>query len=222
MIIKNENYWIISRNSNSDYWGQDASPQWTAIGSFIYHPSQTKGAGVEPHYHDADEIWMFGCGCGEVWVDGQSYEVTPNTGVYTPMGSVHRFQMFTDFYNASVVTRLERQKRADHLLVESDGNPVPTVPGFVVAGDENVGPIPDRGTRCNFTELRTVQLEPGNGLEPSRLDANEHWLVTSGTLCLTVDGLGVELSAGDVAMMRAGALRAISCAASAQTFLARE
>ena len=38
MIIKDPNYWIISRDSNTDYWGQDASPEWTAVGSFIYHP----------------------------------------------------------------------------------------------------------------------------------------------------------------------------------------
>jgi mannose-6-phosphate isomerase-like protein (cupin superfamily) len=222
MIIKNEKYWIISRNSNTDYWGQDASPQWTAIGSFIYHPSQKTGAGVEPHYHDADEIWIFRCGRGEAWIDGQSYEVTPNTVVYTPMGSVHRFQMFTDFDNASIVTRLERQERINHLLVEQDGPPVPTVPGFVVAGGGNDGPIPNRGTRCNFTELGTVQFEPGDGLEQSRLNANEHWVVASGALRLAVDGLEVELLSGDIAMMRAGALRAISCPAGAQAFLARE
>ena len=222
MIIKSGNYWIISRNSNTDYWGQDVSPPWTAVGSFIYHPSQVKGAGVEPHYHDGDEIWIFRCGSGEAWIDGQSHEVTPNTVVYTPMGAVHRFQMFTDFDNASVVTRLERQERGDHLLVEADGPPVPTVPGFVVAGSDNSGPLPTRGPRCPFSELRTVQLEPGEELQRSRLPANEHWVVASGALGLTVDGLEVELSSGDVALMRAGAVRAITCTEHAEVFLARE
>ena len=84
----------------------------------MWHPAGRPGGGAEPHYHDADEVWIFASGHGEAWVDGTTYDVTPNTAVYTPMGTVHRFQMFTDFYNASVVTRLERQKRADHLLVE--------------------------------------------------------------------------------------------------------
>ena len=54
MIVKNRNYWVISKNSNTNYWGQDVSPSWTAIGTFIYHPGQEKGVSVEPHYHD---VW---------------------------------------------------------------------------------------------------------------------------------------------------------------------
>ena len=222
MIVKNENHWIISKNSNIDYWGQDVSPEWTAIGTFIYHPFQKKVNAVEPHYHDADEIWIFGSGHGEAWIDGQCYEVTPNTTVYTPMGSVHRFQMFTDFDTSSIVTRLERRKRADHLLVDSDGPPTPTVPGFVVPGDANHGPISDRGARCPFTELRTVEFGAGEVLKEAPLAGNEHWLVQEGVLHLEVDGFEAELSPGDVAMMRAGALRSIYCPNGAKAALARE
>ena len=95
---------MISKNSNIDYWGQDVSPDWTAIGTFIYDPSEGEGRSAEPHYHDADEIWIFGYGHGEAWVDGKGYDVTANTAVYTPMGSVHRFQMFTEFDNASIAS----------------------------------------------------------------------------------------------------------------------
>ena len=28
--------------------------------------------GVEPHYHDADEVWIFAYGRGEAWIDGQA------------------------------------------------------------------------------------------------------------------------------------------------------
>ena len=77
MRIKNQNYWIISRNSNTDYWGQDVSPEWAAIGTFIWHDIEDrKGVGVEPHFHDVDEIWVFASGRGEAWIDGQSYEIT--------------------------------------------------------------------------------------------------------------------------------------------------
>ena len=57
------------------------SPEWTAIGTFIHHPLEKRGAGVEPHYHDADEVWIFRSGDGEAWIDGKVYEVTPNTTV---------------------------------------------------------------------------------------------------------------------------------------------
>jgi mannose-6-phosphate isomerase-like protein (cupin superfamily) len=173
--IKDPNYWIISGNSNTDNWGQDVSPEWTSIGSLIYHPSQKTGADVGPHYHDADEVWMFATGRGEAWIDGHSYEITPNTVVCTPMGSVDRFQCFTEFDNASLVTRLERQNRPYHLPVEVEGPPVPTVPGFVVPGSDNNGPIASRGTRCPLSELRHVTLGSGDGVEESELAANEHW-----------------------------------------------
>ena len=138
------------------------------------------------------------------------------------MGAVHRFQMFTDFENASVVTRLERRKRGDHLLVDRDGPPEPTVPGFVLPGDANHGPISDRGARCPFAELRTVRFGAGQRIEQTALASNEHWLVFEGTLRLTVAGFEAELSTGDVAMMRAGALRSLRCPEGAVAALARE
>ena len=222
MIIRNDNYWIISREANTNYWGQEASPPWTAIGSFIYHPGQRRGAGAEPHYHDADEIWIFRVGRGEAWINDESYEVTPNTAVYTPMGNTHRFQMFTDFDNASVVTRLAGRGRDEHLYPKTDGVPEPTTPGFVIAGDENRGPIRERGPRCPFSELRTVELEAGEGFAAEQLAANEHWVVASGLLRLTVDGIEAELSPGDVAMMKVGAERELVSPAGASLFLTRE
>jgi len=222
VIVKNDNYWVISKNSNTEYWGQDVSPEWTVIGTFMYHSPEKRGSGVEPHYHDADEIWIFGAGHGEAWIDGRSYPVKPNTTVYTPMGSVHRFHMFTDFDNSSVVTRLERQKRPGHLYRETDGPPVPTVPGFVLPGDENHGPIADRGPRCPFTELRTVEFAAGEAVQRAQLAGNEHWLAKEGGLLLEVDGFEVELLPGDVAMMRAGATRSLRCPRGAKAALVRE
>ena len=222
MRIKNTDYWIISKDSNNDYWGQDASPKWTALGSFIYHPAQKRGAGVEPHYHDADEIWMFATGHGEAWIDGQSFEITPNTTVYTPMGSVHRFQCFTEFDTVSLVTRMERQKRVHHILVELEGPPVPTVPGFVVPGEDNNGPIANRGARCPFSELRHASFSAGDGVAESELPANEHWLVETGSITLSIDGFRIELFSGDVAMLKAGVVRRLSSVDGARVCLTRE
>src|SRR5207245_1762098 len=150
-------------------WEQGIYPSWAAMSYLAPKPNQLKGAGVEPHYHDNDEIWLFTAGRGEVWLDERSFPVTPNTLVYTPMGVVHRFQMFTDFANVPIVTPLERQKRAGHLLVETDGPPEPTVPGFVISGDQNVGPFAARGTRCPFSEIRTLDLPAGARLSEQRL-----------------------------------------------------
>ena len=136
MIIENQRYMIRSGNANNIYWEQGIYPDWTALSAFRHFPDQQIGTGVEPHYHDNDEMWLFTAGRGEVWLNDQRFEITPNTIVYTPMGVVHRFQMFTDYENNAIVTQLERQKRPIHILVEEAGPPIPTVPGFVLPGEQ--------------------------------------------------------------------------------------
>jgi hypothetical protein len=138
------------------------------------------------------------------------------------MGVVHRFQMFTDFGDATIVTRLERQHRAAHIMVEEAGPPVPTVPGFVVPGASNDGPFPDPGPRCPLSELRTVTFAAGGRMEDARLQRNEHWLVVDGEIHLAIDGWEVALAPGDVALLRAGAARRVEAAGRALAALARE
>ena len=222
MIIENQNYMIRSGNSNNIYWEQGIYPHWTAVSAFRHFPDQRIGTGVEPHYHDNDEMWLFTAGHGEVWLDDRCFEITPNTLVYTPMGVVHRFQMFTDYENNAIVTRLERQKRPTHILVEESGPPIPTVPGFIVPGERNTGPIQNRGSRCPLSEWRAVTFQPGESIDETPLTCNEHWLVVGGTINLTVDGLDLELSNEDLAMLKAGAVRKISSAEGARVVLARE
>ena len=222
MIIENQNYMIRSGNSNNIYWEQGIYPDWTALNAFQHYPDQQIGTGVEPHYHDNDEMWLFTAGRGEVWLDDRRFEITPNTLVYTPMGVVHRFQMFTGYENNAIVTRLERQKRPTHILVEESGPPVPTVPGFIVPGERNTGPIPNRGSRCPLSEWRAVTFAPSEGIDEAPLTCNEHWLVVDGTIDLTVDGAKFELSGEDLAMLKAGAVRKISSTEGARVILARE
>lgn len=209
MIIRNNHYVIFSQSSNTHYWEQDLYPDWTAFAIIRHFPDQRIGAGVEPHYHDCDESWLFTAGHGEVWLDDQCFAITPNTLVYTPMGVVHRFQLFANGENNALVTRLERQKRPIHILVEQDGPPQKTVPGFVIAGEVNNGPIPNPGPRCPFSELRTVTLAAGKGVEQMQLSHNEHWLMIEGMLHLEIDQQTVELYPGDVALLRAGARRRV-------------
>ena len=221
VIVKSDGFWLISRNSNDDYWGKTKSPDWTVVGSIKHYPTEGMGTGVEPHYHDADEVWIFVGGRGEAWIDGRLYELTDNTAVYTPMGAIHRFQMFTEYDNVSVVTKLERRKRDTHLFPEEHGTPVPTVPGFVLPGAENNGPIAIRGERCPFTELRLVDLEPGGEVEEEVLDANEHWVVILGTVRVEANGTSADLTVGDVAMLRRATRRRITADVGARLALAR-
>ena len=226
MIIRTSYYMIADSRVNNGvdtYWNQEWFPEWANTRTFIHIPDQKRGYGPEPHYHDMDEFWLFITnGRGEAWLDGATFEVTHNTAVYTPMGVIHRFQMFTDFATASVVTRLERQKRPAHILVEEDGPPVPTIPGFVIPGGSNTGPFPNRGPRCPLSELRLVTFGAGEGLGETELSLNEHWLVVNGTVQLAVDGLEVELSQGDLALLRAGAVRRIHSHEGGCVALARE
>ena len=138
------------------------------------------------------------------------------------MGVVHRFQMFTSYENNAIVTRLERQKRPIHILVEEAGPPIPIVPGFIVPGESNTGPISNRGSRCPLSEWRVVTFDPGEGIDEAPLTCNEHWLVVGGTINLTVDGLEFELSNEDLAMLKTGAVRKIHSAEGARVVLARE
>lgn len=221
MIAAASHYMIRSQNANQIYWEQGVYPAWTRLSAFRSIPGQKQGAGVEPHYHDNDELWLFLSGQGEVWLDGQSYPITPGTAIYTPMGAVHRFQMFTDFDNAAIVTPLERQRRPVHLRVEEAGPPQRTVPGFVIPGDENTGPF-NPGPRCPLHELRAVALAAGGEIGSATLDTNEHWIVLEGTVQLQVEKLEVELGPHDLALLRAGATRRLSAASGARLVLARE
>ena len=225
MIFKTGKCVVMSHNSNdpfNKYWEVGPYPDWTFMLTIGYFTDQPTGSGVEPHYHDCDEFWLFGKGRGEAWIDGQSHRLTANTAVYTPMGAVHRFQMFAPFETVAVVSRLERQKRAKHILVEEDGPPVPTVPGFVAPGAENNGPFPERGSRCPLSELRVVTLPAGAAIDEERISVNEYWLAMSGSTVLEIDGTEFELTSGDVAMLRSGATRRLVAAESARLALARE
>ena len=63
---------------------------------------------------------------------------------------------------------------------------------------------------------------PGEGIDEAPLTCNEHWLVVGGTINLTVDGLELELSNEDLALLKAEAVRKISSAEGARVILARE
>ena len=223
MHIRTDRYVLIDRtlNSGPNYWNQDLFPAWADFTTFQYMPGLRMGAGAEPHYHDNDEFWLFTVGRGQVWLDGQTYDVTPNTLIYTPMGLVHRFQMFTDYEVVPAISRLERARRAGHLYPEVDGPPERTVPGFVIPGADNGGPIANRGPRCPVGEYRAITLAAGERVAEAEVTRTEYWLALNGALALSVDGLDVELGPGDLAILRAGAVRVLSSVAGGRVVLAR-
>ena len=67
-----------------------------------------------------------------------------------------------------------------------------------------------------------ITFNAGEGIDETPLTCNEHWLVIGGTINLTVDGLALELSNEDLAMLKAGAVRKISSVEGARGILARE
>lgn len=207
MIVRGDGYQIISKNSNGNYYSGRIYPDWTPIAGIHEFPPRPKGSGVEPHYHDNDEFWFWATGHGEVWLDGKNLAVGPNSVTYTPMGVVHKFLMHTDFEVVAVITKSEREMREAHILVEEEGAPEPTVPGFVVRGEDNGGAFPHRGTRCPLSQLCLVNMAPDQEMVRSRCSANEHWLVLSGAVDLTVDEYRTELHSGDVALLRKGSER---------------
>jgi mannose-6-phosphate isomerase-like protein (cupin superfamily) len=210
MRIESETYAILSHEENNPaYWADDVYPTWATMKLFRYIPGQRIGNGVEPHYHDCDEIWLFLDGRGEAWLDGGPPQpIRPGTFVFTPRGVVHRFQMFTNFANAALRTELLGEKRGTHLIPEIHGAPTPSGTGFVVSAEEAIGEVPDRERRSPLSELRIGRGEPKADRE--LISATEYWVAMEGRLNVIVDGFSIGLGSGDIAILRAGADRAVS------------
>jgi mannose-6-phosphate isomerase-like protein (cupin superfamily) len=222
VIIRENDFQVISKNSNAEYYSGDIYPDWTPIAGIHDFPVRAIGSGVEPHYHDNDEFWFWATGRGEVWLDGKNIPVGPNSVTYTPTGVVHKFLMHTDFEVVAVITKPERKKRSKHILVSEDGPPEPTVPGFVVPGDKNSGPFRNRGARCPLSELRLLTLATGTGTSPGRVPVNEHLLILSGQADLRCGSRTFELRSGDLALLRSGCDRSIRATRDSRLVLLRE
>jgi mannose-6-phosphate isomerase-like protein (cupin superfamily) len=209
MRLESDTYAIMSHEENNPaYWDDSVYPSWAVMKLFRYIPGQRIGCGVEPHYHDCDEIWLFLDGTGEAWLDGGAAQpIGPGTFVFTPRGVVHRFQMFTDFGNAALRTELIGEQRGTHLIPAIHGAPVKSGDGFVVSDEQASGRIADPQDRFPLTELRIGRGAPW--ADTARAEATEYWVAMQGHITVTVDGASARLGAGDIAILRAGAERSI-------------
>jgi mannose-6-phosphate isomerase-like protein (cupin superfamily) len=226
MRIEHQNFMILSTewfDKQDHFWDQHSFPDWAALSGLGYVISTAAGIGVEPHYHDCDEFWLFCTGIGEVWLDGQVHAIMPQTVVYTPMGLVHRFQSFTaGAMTAGFVTRLEGQKRSAHLHVAETGMPRSPFSGFVVPGDQNTGAFAPPEPRCPLSELRYRILLPGETAADGQARSHEYWIVTAGELQLVIEDVMFHLAPGDVAIVHGGLNRHVQTPAGAHIIVARE
>jgi mannose-6-phosphate isomerase-like protein (cupin superfamily) len=219
--LDGERYAILSHEENNPAYSDDEGyPEWTILKLFRYYPDQKIGAGVEPHYHDMDEFWLFIDGRGEAWLDGVVHPVNPGTFVFTPRGVLHRFQMFTNFRNCAIATPHVGDKHKKHLVPEVDGPPIKSGEGMVVPAEESRGAIDNPTGRFPLTELRVVRDR--SSAANATIDATEYWLSLDGFLKVDVDGVNVRLGTGDLAILRGGARRSVTATDAAVYAFARE
>jgi len=94
----------------------------TVLGMF----QARRDKGVELHYHDADEYWLFYRGRGRGQSEGVEYDVESGDLLATQMGYEHEMFESSGVVEAvALETTLRGQKRPGHLHREEHGDPVP-------------------------------------------------------------------------------------------------
>jgi len=219
MILQTEQCVLVSASDNR-YWAS-FFPTWGALATFV--AIENPPAVIEPHYHDNDEFWLWIRGEGKARLDGGAEgPFEPGTVVFCPMGAVHEFVSPTTQLNIGITTHLVGRKRPLHLHVPQDGMPVRTGDGFILPGSQNVGPLQVGRPRCPLSELRLMETAPERCLAQGVAVANEYWLLIAGQLRLRLPELDVQLSAGDLGIVRKGVKRTLSAAQGGQVAVARE
>lgn len=233
MIIRQaESQFVAIDKSDNEkiYWHPRVYPSWSELNVLRLFPNHVSGQGVEPHFHDGDEYWLFLDGIGEVWLGNTVHPVMHNAIVYTPAGVVHRHQVFTPASVVAAVTMLGGRRRDGHLqLFQKDyGNPTylklegsrapsddelvdrySTGDAFVMGGSENTSAAPDFRVGP-LSEFRCLDEGDTNWLgSPSQLERNQFFIVVSGSAKVAHDGFDVELVTGDVGMLEAGSTATI-------------
>ncbi len=122
--------------SQQDQGRPEAYPEWCNL-SWFYNCCRITGD-VEPHYHDAAEIWLWHEGAAGGVVDGEEVSLCPGVMVYAPAGCLHSYRAHDQHSNTGIVPRWESWMRPGHLHVEETGeNPSPEMPAFHFPPEDN-------------------------------------------------------------------------------------
>jgi mannose-6-phosphate isomerase-like protein (cupin superfamily) len=83
-----------------------------------------KNHGLDNHYHDCDEYWIFYEGRGVAVTEGKFFDIGPGDCVATGMGQYHDMALVTEpTVGVFFETTMEGRKRPGHLWAHTHGAP---------------------------------------------------------------------------------------------------
>jgi len=204
--------------SNEDQNRPEAYPEFCHLGWF--HNCRARTGDVEPHYHDAAEIWLWHEGTADGVVDGREVALRPGVMVYTPPGCLHSYRAHGRHSNTGITPRPESWMRRGHLHVEETGAPPsPEMPAFCFAPAENPPGAPAVFPPGAF--LKTAcrgQYEAGADVLKTVTAGWLAVLVREGRLAVAVDGAAVAVNESE--LLIAGPACAVEARAQAASELA--
>ena len=180
---------------NNDEQNQPESyPKWCNLSWF--HDCRGIQGNVEPHYHDAAEIWLWHEGSADALVDAHPISMYPGLMVYTPAGCLHSYQADGQHSNTGIVPRLAPSMRHGHLHVEQTReSPSPEIPAFHFLPEENHPEAPAVFPPAAFLKSAyRGQYEAGASVLQVTLPSWAAVLVREGRLAVTIDGNALEVN----------------------------
>jgi mannose-6-phosphate isomerase-like protein (cupin superfamily) len=191
---------------NADQQGDPAAyPQWCNLSCF--RTTQAATADVEPHYHDAAEIWLWHRGRAEGEVDGKAVALCPGVMVYTPAGSLHAYRAGAEHANTGIIPRREPWMRQGRLHPEETGEtPSPEIPPFHVPAEQNTAAAPAVFPAGAFLKSAyAARVQKGGSVLRSSLQSWTAILVREGRLAGNVGGEMVAVAEPDLLVLDCGA-----------------
>ena len=176
----------------------ESYPDWCNLSWF--HDCRGITGDVEPHYHDAPEIWLWHEGSAEGVVDGEKIALSPGAMVYTPAGCLHSYQAHGQHSNTGIVPRRESWMRHGHLHVEETGeSPSSEMPAFHFGPEEGLPGDPAVFPRGAFLKAAyRGQYEANTDVLQTTTTGWTAILVREGRLAATVDRNAVVVSGPDL------------------------
>lgn len=191
---------------NADQQGDPAAyPRWCNLSCFRNTRAAT--ADIEPHYHDAAEVWLWHEGTADGEVDGAPVPLSPGVMVYTPAGSLHAFRAEAEHANTGIIPRRESWMRTGRLHPEETGEtPTPEIPPFALAAERNTAAAPAVFPEAAFLRnAYSARCHEGAEIHRTTLSSWAAILVREGRIAGTVDGESVVVAEPDLLILDRGA-----------------